>query len=218
MTVCMQMNWFYRLTCRLIRTHLKLFHRFHVEGVDHVPRQGGCLLVANHVSFLDPPVGGVAVRHRMVHFLARDTLFRNRMFGWCLHRLGVIPLHRAGNDVGALRRAMVTGLDVLKSGHVLAMFPEGTRSSDGQLQEPKGGAGYLMVRAGVPVVPVYIGGTFEVWPRQRLLPRLGRIWIRFGAPILPAEFAGPAPKEAAGYASRLAMERIAQLRDMGPPA
>jgi 1-acyl-sn-glycerol-3-phosphate acyltransferase len=194
---------------RLCKFGLVLWNRFSSRGSEHVPATGGCVICANHASFLDPPVVGVGLPHRQVRFMARDTLFKGRFMKWLLPSIGVIPLDRSRGDISALRKTIQS----LKSGAVVGLFPEGTRSPDGNLQEPKGGIGFLIAKAGVPVVPAYISGTFRAYPRGVRFIRPCKVSITYGPPILPAEFAALA-EEDGGYTkiAQLVMARIAVLK------
>jgi 1-acyl-sn-glycerol-3-phosphate acyltransferase len=147
------------------------------RGREHVPRQGPVLLVANHSSFLDPPlVGGVAPRP--LSFMAKEELFRVPLLGALIRRLNARPVRREGADASALR----TSLRILQDNGVLLVFPEGTRGPEGTLREPKAGVGMLAVLSGAPVVPVFIEGSGRAWPRGQRLPRPARVTVTFGPP------------------------------------
>ncbi len=175
---------FYRFCRCALHGLLRLFCRMKAVGIDRIPRSGGCIVVANHASYLDPPVLGAAVTHRMVHYMARDSLFRPPIMKWVLDHLGVVPLNRDRGDVGALRRA----LRILQDGGALGFFPEGTRSLTGRMQPAKAGVGFLVAKAGVPVIPARITGTFEAWPKGRRF-RPHPVRVVYGAPITPEEIA-----------------------------
>lgn len=200
--------WIYRLSCFIVWTTLKVWERFKVEGAEHVPATGGCLIAANHVSFLDPPVVAVGVPHRQVHFMARDTLFRTFIGRWYLTGVGTMPIDRTKGDVGALRKA----ISVVKEGKVLGLFPEGTRSPDGKLREAKGGIGFIIAKAGVPVVPAYVSGTFHALPKHARRLRRGGVTVRYGRAMPFSEFAPLCDRED-GYTriGQLVMSRIAAL-------
>ena len=156
---------------------MRLLFRLEARGTEHVPRQGPVLLVANHSSFLDPPlVGGVAPRP--LSFMAKAELFRVPLLGALIRRLNARPVRREGADAGALR----TALRVLQEGGVLLMFPEGTRGPEGTLREPKPGAAMLAVMSGAAVVPVFVQGSGRAWPRGHALPRPAKVRVTFGAP------------------------------------
>jgi 1-acyl-sn-glycerol-3-phosphate acyltransferase len=156
---------------------MRLLFRLEAQGAEHVPAHGPVLLVANHSSFLDPPlVGGVAPRP--LSFMAKAELFRVPLLGGLIRRLNARPVRREGADAGALR----TALRILQDGGVLLMFPEGTRGPEGALREPKPGAAMLAVMSGAPVVPVFVKGSGRAWPRGQALPRPAKVRVTFGAP------------------------------------
>jgi 1-acyl-sn-glycerol-3-phosphate acyltransferase len=155
-----------------------------VHGRENIPREGGIIVAANHASFLDPPAVGSALLIRQVHFIARDTLLRNPFFRLISPKICVIPMSRNKGDLGALKSA----LRVIKEGKVVGLFPEGTRTRDGHLQQAKGGVGFLIAKAEVPVVPAYLKGTFQSFPRNAKWIRPHPVEVTFGKPIHPDEF------------------------------
>ena len=187
---------------------LRLLCRLEGRGREHVPRRGALLLVANHSSFLDPPLVG-AMAPRPLSFLAKEELFRIPLFGRLIHALNARPVRRDGGDAKALR----TALRLLEQGHALLVFPEGTRGDEGVLRTPKAGAGMLAVLSGVPVVPAYVRGSGGVWPRGRSLPRPGKVVVTFGEPMTFERSVGVDRKEQYEGASRAMMGAIARLKD-----
>ncbi len=203
--------WVYYAARFVLWAFLKVWERFKVIGANHVPDDGPCIIASNHVSFLDPPAVGVGVGNRIVHFLARDTLFAGPIRNWFMHAVHCVPIDRTRGDVSALRRA----LQVLKEGKVLAIFPEGTRSPTGELQPAKGGIGFLIAKAAVPVVPTFFEGTFRAYPKGAKFIRPGRVRVFFGPPIRPEEIGALGMgRESYEEIGRLVMSRIAQLRDL----
>lgn len=200
----------YHLVRGVVKTYLLAYHRFRVEGAYHIPARGGCVVACNHVSFLDPPVVACGVRHRMIHFLARQTLWEHSRFGhWFLSNYNCIPVDQSRGDVAALRAAV----RVLKQGHVLALFPEGTRSPDGNLQPLQGGVGFVAAQARSPVVPAFVQGAYQAFPRGSHMTRPVPIRIRFGPPILPSTFpANPDGKTNYQGLTHLIMARIRGLQ------
>jgi 1-acyl-sn-glycerol-3-phosphate acyltransferase len=189
---------------------LRLWNRFETRGSENVPAEGGCIIAANHASYLDPPVVGCGVPHRVVRFMARDTLYKKGFVNWLFTHLATIPIARGKGDIAALKKS----LHILKDGYCLGVFPEGTRTNDGQLQEAKGGIGFLIAKASVPVVPAYVDGTFVAYPRGSKTVRPARIRVRFGTPIWPAEIAAlGSGRDVYERAAALVMSRIAALRD-----
>ncbi len=194
---------------------LLLKYRMRISGREHVPAQGGAVIAANHCSYLDPPVMAGSNNRRIVHFMARDTLFSNPIARWFFPRVGVIALDRTKGDLGALKKAIAT----LKGGQVIGLFPEGTRSPDGQMRDAKGGIGFLIAKGDVPVVPLYISGTHGAFPKGADKLRPGRIVARFGPAITPEEIraAMPAKNDYAAVGA-LVMRRIRALADETAPA
>ncbi len=182
--------------------------RGEVTGLEHIPPQGGFILAVNHASLLDPPTVGCHVP-RQLAFFARKTLWKPGFASWWLNTVGTIPIDRDGStDVMAIKRVLQT----LRAGRPIIMFPEGTRSRDGQLQPAKSGIGLFACRAGVPVLPARIFGSFNALGRSRGL-RLGTpIDIAFGPVIQPGEFDDLAEaKERYLRASEKIMASIAAL-------
>jgi 1-acyl-sn-glycerol-3-phosphate acyltransferase len=198
----------YRLTWLGLRAFFRLLLRWRITGAENVPRVGPVILASNHVSYLDPPVVGVGI-WRPCAYLAKEELFHHRLFGWYLRKLNAFPVQRGAADRAALKRA----LEVLEQGMPLVLFPEGTRSEDGELQEPQMGVGMIAYRSGAPVVPAYVEGT------GRVLGRSGGfhphpIAVTYGTPLhfqaAEGEKPGRAEYEAA---ARQVMAAIAGLRD-----
>lgn len=162
------------------RMVIRLFYRVRVVGQDRVPGEGAVLLVANHGSFLDPPIVGATLRKRDTNFLARRSLFKGPL-GWLIRRLNSIPLEDNAGDVKAIRQV----LERLSEGQPVLIFPEGSRSYDGRLQPFRDGAQLIIRRAKCPVVPIAIEGAYDTWPRTRKLPRLFgcRVAIEYGEPV-----------------------------------
>lgn len=177
------MNPTYRICWNLTRGTLSALFGLEGHGKEHLPKDGGFLLAANHVSFLDPLAIGACINFE-VHYFARSSLFRGPLAP-LLPRVRAIPVDRdGGSDVRSIRMA----LSVLKSGSGLLIFPEGTRSPDGSLQPGQRGVGLLAARAGVPVVPCRIYGSHGALPRDQVLPRFGvPLSVVFGPPVPCAE-------------------------------
>ena len=154
----------------------KLLLKLRVEGYEHVPAAGPVVILANHESYFDPYLVSF-VTPRPVVFMAKTELFEG-LGGWLFPRLNTMPVKRGTGDLGAFRNAA----KVLREGGVLGIFPEGTRSPDGQLQAAQPGAISIALRSGVPIVPVAIAGTYDVLPRQGGLRR-APIAVAAGRPV-----------------------------------
>lgn len=157
---------------------------FHIRctGRHLVPRTGGALILSNHQSHLDPVLIGVACDRRL-NYLARETLFRFAPFRLLIESLDAIPIDREGLGLSGLKET----LRRLKREEMVLLFPEGTRSRDGEMASLKPGFSALARRAGVPLVPVGIDGAFQAWPRWQRVPGLATIHVVFGPPLLPSE-------------------------------
>lgn len=183
------------------------FLRVEVENRPDFDRLGPVVLAPNHVSYLDPAVLQHACR-RHVTFLMTATIYQIRLLRWFFRFWGAIPVPEGAVASQAMKDALVA----IRSGRLVAIFPEGRISRDGRLNPGRGGVVTLIARGGVPVIPVAILGTFEVLPRHRLWPRRHLVRIRFGEPIPPP--GRLAREEIPGFAGRI-MDGIAAL---GAPA
>ncbi|MCF7958308.1 MAG: 1-acyl-sn-glycerol-3-phosphate acyltransferase [Phycisphaerae bacterium] len=148
----------------------------------NVPLEGPVLLVSNHQSFLDPMLCGAGI-NREAYYMARDTLFKNPVFGAMLRSVNSFPVQRDKADVKAIKDI----INRLKSGKVVTMFPEGTRTTDGKIQPFKSGFDVIARRSKATTVPVVIDGAYEAWPRHQLFPAMGTIRVMYGQPITPQE-------------------------------
>jgi 1-acyl-sn-glycerol-3-phosphate acyltransferase len=197
-----------------VRFGLGAITRVRLEGaVDAVPREGPVIIAANHASNLDVPVLGSRLMPaigRRFQWLGKQELFDWPVVGMIADAGGVHPVDRDASDVEAYRLAK----RILDEGHVLFVFPEGTRSHDGRLQAAKDGAAVLALRTGAPIVPVGITGSYERWPRGQRLPHPGgRVTVRVGDPFRVADMLpiGLDRKAATPAATDLIMRRIADL-------
>lgn len=152
-------------------------------GAENVP-EGGAVLAGNHVSYLDPILLWSG-SPRPVRFMAKKELFSGWM-GFLLERFWAFPVDREGADRAAIQRAT----EELRAGDLVGIFPEGTRREGDEPGEVHGGAAFVAMRAGVPVVPVAFVGTDTAWPRGVRLPRPARVTIKYGAPVHPDAFGG----------------------------
>jgi 1-acyl-sn-glycerol-3-phosphate acyltransferase len=175
--------WFARWCCKcfcMLFFHLRTYDR------DNVPEKGAFILVTNHQSFMDP-IFCVGPLRRPAHFLARDTLFKNRFFGPLISSVYSIPLKRDQADLTAMR----TVIELLKKGRGLCLFPEGTRTQDGRIAPLKPGFGLLARRGRAAIVPVVIDGAYEAWPRTQKLFTPGKlVTVHYGRPISYDELKG----------------------------
>lgn len=190
------------------------FFRGSVHGLHHVPTRGPFIIAANHASHLDPPFIGSRVQ-RQIAFFARKTLWKPGLASWWLDGVGAIPVDRdGGSDVKAIRQV----LQALQTGRALILFPEGTRSLDGQLQPPKAGVGLIACKTQVPVIPVRIFDSHLAFGRSGKLRPGTPVSITYGPPLQPAHYDDPAAgKERYQIASERIMRAIASLPNPPPP-
>jgi 1-acyl-sn-glycerol-3-phosphate acyltransferase len=163
-----------------------------VSGLENVPRHGGLIVAANHESYLDF-FCFAAVCPRQVHYLAAEKFFERPLWRRLMNSTGQIRLDRRSNRHGD---GYKQALSVLRQGEVVGIFPEGTRSPDGQLHMAHTGVARLAHRARVPVLPIGLSGTFEILPRHKRWPRLAKCDIRIGKPMVFPDFAEPRLDEA----------------------
>jgi len=159
---------FYRFAQYVSWFYFKAFHRLEVHGIKNVPQTGSFILASNHSSFFDPPALGCRLP-RNLHYFARDSLFFWPL-GLLIRNLNSIPVNRSQLDIATLKRV----LKVLKGGDPLLLFPEGTRSADGNLGEGKKGIGLLLAKSQVDVLPARVTGGNKVLGKGMLFPRIGR--------------------------------------------
>ncbi len=149
-----------------------------VYGQHHVPPRGGVLLAANHESYLDPALVAVRMK-RPVNFFAKAELFEIPGFAWLIRSLHAFPVRQGEGDIGAAKEAIRR----LKEGHILNIYPEGSRTETGELGPIEPGVALMVRRAGVPVVPVVVSGSFHAWPRGRKFFRSAPIRVLYGPPM-----------------------------------
>lgn len=169
---------FYRFCQRLVRTVWPLIGPIEVEGREAIPARGPFILVANHQSVLDP-ILIQTVCPRPLHTMAKSTQFASPVIAQLMYRLNSFPVRRYRIDPQAVRYA----LRILRSGEPVGIYIEGERSWDGRLQSPRLGTVRLILKAGVPVVPCTIQGSYDVWPRWDRGLRRAPVRITFGEPV-----------------------------------
>jgi 1-acyl-sn-glycerol-3-phosphate acyltransferase len=195
---------FFHSLCRLAH---QMFFRGDVKGLEYLPKTGGYIVAANHASLLDPPMVGQFL-NRQAAFFARKTLWKPGVAAWWLDAVGTIPVDRdGGQDVGAIKRV----LKALANDKVMILFPEGTRSPDGNLQKPKPGVGMIVCRTQVPVVPARIFNSANAFGKGGGLQPGTPVSVVFGRPLSPAYYDPGAGKDRYQEASERIMAAIAQL-------
>jgi 1-acyl-sn-glycerol-3-phosphate acyltransferase len=173
-------NTFYGVVRPLLSAVIRVLWRVRITGAGRIPAQGAFVLAPSHRSMFDIFVLACPTRRRL-RFMGKRELFENPVLGWIFRALGGFPVDRGAADRVALR----TALEMLGRGEPVVMYPEGTRGHGPVLGEMHDGASYLAARAGVPILPVGIGGTEEILPTGKSLPRFHRIAVVVGEPIPP---------------------------------
>ncbi|MED4969944.1 1-acyl-sn-glycerol-3-phosphate acyltransferase [Geobacillus sp. NFOSA3] len=188
---------FYSFAKGVVKSILTPLYRIEVIGAEKFPKEGGVLLCANHISNLDPPILGITAP-RPIHFMAKEELFRVPLLKNLITTLHAFPVKRGMSD----RQALRTGLEVLKQGHVLGIFPEGTRSKDGKLKKGLPGVGFFALRTSAAVVPCAIIGSYRPFVPLKVV---------YGSPIdmTPLREKKASPEEATAYI----MQHIQALLD-----
>jgi 1-acyl-sn-glycerol-3-phosphate acyltransferase len=184
--------FYYLLKYVLLGPLLRLVFRPRTEGLDHVPASGPAIVAGNHLSFSDHFLMP-AILKRRITFLAKAEYFtgpgvKGRLTAFFFRSIGQIPVDRSGKDAG--QAAIREGLGVLARRELLGIYPEGTRSHDGRLYKGKVGVAVMALKAGVPVVPCAMIGTFEAQPPGKVIPNVHPVTIRFGKPLDFSRFAG----------------------------
>jgi 1-acyl-sn-glycerol-3-phosphate acyltransferase len=180
------MNPYYLTTILFSDLCLKELFNGKIYGQENIPRSGPFIVAPNHLSHLDPPFIGAAFRKRELMFLGRKTLFKPGFWNCLLSHINVIPVDKENAaDISAIRKA----LTLLKKGFGLAIFPEGTRSLDGNFGPAQAGIGFLACKSQVPVIPVRVFGTYKILKKHTTLPDIRQsASIVIGPPILPEAY------------------------------
>lgn len=191
--------FYYVLKYVVLGPVLRLLFRPRIEGLEHVPSDGSAIVAGNHLSFSDHFLMPAIIKRRIT-FLAKAEYFtgpglKGRLTAAFFRSAGQIPVDRSGKDAG--QAAIREGLGVLARGELLGIYPEGTRSHDGRLYKGKVGVAVMAIRAGVPVVPCAMVGTFEIQPPGKVVPRIKQVTIRFGEPLDFSRYAGLENEKAA---------------------
>jgi 1-acyl-sn-glycerol-3-phosphate acyltransferase len=197
-------NIFYNLAKLLAR----MIFSMRVIHPERMVESGPLLIAVNHSSFFDPPLAGICSR-RGVYYLARKTLLKWPFFGPLFPAMNVIPVERDGNDMSALREV----IKKVKEGNAVLLFPEGTRSLDGDLQPARAGIGLVIAKTGAPVLPMRIFGAYEAFPKNARRFQLSQITVVIGEPIhFSAEEISNSSRETYQLLSNRVMDAIGALK------
>ncbi|MBE6427961.1 MAG: 1-acyl-sn-glycerol-3-phosphate acyltransferase [Planctomycetaceae bacterium] len=173
-------RFYYRLWVFITYVLGKIFFRLEYRYQDQIPKEGKLVVIANHQSFLDPPMIGTGMP-RFSHYMARDTLFKG-LFGWHIRHLNAFPISRDKNPIAGIKET----LKRLKEEQAVIIFPEGTRSEDGRLGEFQKGIISVARRSKAPILPCVIQGAYDAFPRHSKFVHLHKIIITYGK-LIPAE-------------------------------
>jgi 1-acyl-sn-glycerol-3-phosphate acyltransferase len=189
---------------------IRILFKMRIIGKEKLPTPP-FIIASNHTSLVDPPLVGVACKPIPVDFIVKQELVDGPVIGEWTKRVRCIPVRRGENSIKGLREA----ISRLKKGHVVGIFPEGTRSVDGSLQEAKVGTGFLIAKAKVPVVPFYAYGTSRAFPKGGGVKVGTRVGGIVGDPIYPEKFDAIPGKGKEKYEaiSTLIMEHISSLKE-----
>jgi len=193
----------WKLAQLLVRIWTSTMFDLKAYGLRNVPARGGVLLVSNHQSLLDPMLLGARVR-RPMSYMAKSELFQNKAFGGLIRRLGAFPVRQGAGDVGAIKETVHR----LQEGRMLNIFPEGSRSEDGEIATMLSGVALVIRRAGVPVVPVAIDGSYDAWPKGARFFHRHPIRVVYGPPLDLTGLKGEQIVRRIDYAIRTLFDRL----------
>jgi long-chain acyl-CoA synthetase len=168
----------------LFKTWAKLFFFLSVKGIENLPKEGPLIICPNHASYIDGPMLAASLPMETLfntYFLGNRAFFQHLLLRWANKLVRLVPIDPALRTPESLQACSY----ILRNGKFLCIFPEGLRSLDGEVKGYKRGVGVLIKELNVPVLPVYINGSYEAWPPHRKLPRLCKVSIVFGRRILP---------------------------------
>lgn len=203
------MKFFYGMVYAISKFFFHFFYRHQVFGKKNLPT-GPCILAPNHVSYLDPPLVAISCNEE-VNFLARGSLFKKSfLFKKLLSSLNSYPITGTGQDIASIKLIIY----LLEHNKKIVIFPEGQRAHEDTLLPIKPGIGMLASRCHCPIIPVYIHGTYNIWPRRNFLPKLwGRTACVFGSPISWEDYKHLHKKEAQERIAKTLEESIKDLKE-----
>jgi 1-acyl-sn-glycerol-3-phosphate acyltransferase len=202
------MSFLYKIGRLCFYSLFTFIYRHKTYGQENLP-QGAAIIAPNHQSYYDPPLLGFSCPEE-IFYLARNSLFKRPLLGPIIRLLNAYPLSGSSSDRGSIKSIQ----SLLSREKKVVIFPEGIRSSNGQLSQIKPGIALLAFRSHAPIVPVYIHGTFDIWPRNRIFPKLwGKTACVFGHPFYPDQFSHLEKKKAQQILGDVLSEKIALLRE-----
>jgi 1-acyl-sn-glycerol-3-phosphate acyltransferase len=204
------MNPVYRAGHTFFRLTARILFDYRVIHPEKLIQRGPVLLVCNHVSFIDPPMVGIAFRTEL-HYLARKTLFESKVTSWLYPRWNAIPVDQTRPDMSSLKKM----LRLMQEGHRVLVFPEGARSEDGEVGEAQPGVGLLIAKSRAPILPIRLYGAYDALPRGAKRLRSTPVRLVVGDVLdLDEDRARARSKE--DY-RKLADRTVEAIRDLPPP-
>lgn len=198
---------FYSLIKKFIHLYFVFFYRHQVYGKENLP-EGATIIAPNHASFLDPPLVGISFDEE-VSFLARGSLFKHTLFKKIISSLNSYPINGSTNDLSSLKLV----IQLLQNKKKIVIFPEGKRSQNGQFLPIKPGVSLLMSKCHCPIVPVYIHGSYHIWPSRQKFPKLfGKTACVFGKPIVWKDYQNLPKKKAHDKISEAIQKSLKMLQ------
>ena len=200
----------YHLLHLLVYIVAKPLFRYRAIGTKHIPRKGSAIIASNHASYLDPIFVGLGIKRR-INYLAKKELFSKKLASYFLRNLlRALPIDRERMDRNTLRETYT----LLKTNELLLMFPEGTRTFDGKLNQAKMGIGMIAHNTKVPVIPVYIDGSYAIFSRTATSIRFKNCSVYYGPPVdLNALYSQQRSKELYKEISEKIMDAVRQLEE-----
>lgn len=168
--MAVEKTWLYTLVRMIFHVVYTCIFRVKIHGAQNFLKDQNCILLSNHIAAWDPITVAYAYKYNEIHFIAKDSLFKNKLFAAILHQLHAFSVKRGETDMKAMRTAM----KVLKDGHVLGIFPEGHRRDSEELQPLQTGVVVMALKSRVPVMPIMIQGKYRLFHR---------VDITIGAPV-----------------------------------
>jgi 1-acyl-sn-glycerol-3-phosphate acyltransferase len=200
----------YRVVRSLVCWFTQAFTRMHIDGREHLPTTGAYVVAPVHRSYVDTPIVACVTRRRIM-FMGKKEMWKYPRLGWLISALGAFPVDRGSADREALSRCVT----VLGRGEPLVLFPEGERKDGGRIHPLFDGAAFVAARAGVPIVPVGIGGSARVMPRGARMIRPAKVHVVIGEPItVEVGESGRAPRRAISEASGQLSVELQRLFDL----
>lgn len=199
----------YKLVRLIVKVICLILFHASSNGADNLKKVKGVIFAVNHCSLLDPQIVSV-LSPRPLYFLAQQKVFQFKLTGFLLPRINVMQVNREEPEISVFKKI----IKLLKQGNGVVLFPEGTRSCDGNLQPAKYGVGLLAVKAGVPIIPGYVKGTFKAWSRHMKYIRPAKVTLNVGEPISIEHWLKKNKTTKADYQeiADLVMEKIKELK------